>query len=159
MLPALAFVPPEDVVGAFEALAELLPQNVIPIADYFEDFYIGRPKRRGRRQATYNIDMWNMHQRAEYELPKTNNAVEGWHRSFQSNVGSYHPTIWKFISFIQREQDLQQVHCAQMQAGHSSQTSRKKYVDASIRILSIVRSYRDRSIIDYLRGIAYNLSF
>jgi len=159
MIPALAFVPTDEVVGAFEELSDILPQECRPVADYFEDSYIGRPQRRGRRQPTYAIEMWNMHRRSEAELPKTNNSVEGWHRSFQSNVGSFHPTIWKFIGFIQREQALQQVHCTQILAGHPSQPPRKKYADSNARILTIVRSYRDRNILDYLRGIAHNLSW
>jgi len=159
MIPALAFVPTVDVVEAFEELSEILPPECRPITDYFEDSYIGRPQRRGRRQSTYALGMWNMHLRSENELPKTNNSVEGWHRSFQSNVGSFHPTIWKFIGFIQREQALQQVHCAQFLAGHPSQPPRKKYADSNARILTIVRSYNERNVIEYLCGIAHNLSF
>lgn len=159
LFPELAFVPTDEVIGVFDVLYEFLSPECIPIADYFEDFYIGRPQRHGRRQPTYAINMWNMYQRSEDELPKTNNAVEGWHRSFQSNVGSSHPTIWKFIGFLQREQALQQVYITQMLAGHPSQTPRKKYADSYERILTIVRSYRNRSIMDYLFGIAHNLSF
>ena len=159
MIPALAFVPADEVIGAFENLSDIIPQELRSVADYFEDFYIGRPQRRGRRQPTFSVTMWNMNLRSEEELPKTNNSVEGWHRSFQSNVGSYHPTLWKFITFIQREQALQQVHCIQVLAGHPSQPQRKKYADLNTRILTIVRSYSDRNIMDYLRGIAHNLSF
>lgn len=158
MIPALAFVPTDDVVGAFEQLSEILPPESRAVADYFEDAYIGRPQRRGRRQPIFAIEMWNMHNRAGDELPKTNNSVEGWHRSFQCNVGSSHPTIWKFIGYIQREQALQQVYCTQILAGHPSQPPRKKYADSNARILTICRSYSDRSILDYLRGIAHNLS-
>ena len=58
MIPALAFVPIDEVVGAFEELSEILPPESRPVANYFEDLYIGRPKRRGRRQPTYAIEMW-----------------------------------------------------------------------------------------------------
>ena len=77
----------------------------------------------------------------------------------EANVGSFHPTIWKFIGFIQREQALQQVHCTQFLAGHPSQPLRNKYADSNARILNIVRSYSDRSMMNYLRGIAHNLTF
>ena len=39
------------------------------------------------------------------DLPRTNNAVKGWHRSFQANVGAYHPNFWKFIDILKREQN------------------------------------------------------
>ena len=159
MIPALAFVPIQDVIKAFDALSEILPGEAQPILDYFEDNYLGRPQRHGRRQPTFTIDLWNMSQRVEEELPKTNNNVEGWHKSFQSNVGCCHPNLWKFITFIQREQDLQQTHYTQAMAGHASQPARKKYFDSHQRILKIVRDYPNRAILDFLRGIAHNLSF
>ena len=93
MIPALTFVPADDVPDAFEALSKILPPESRPVADYFEDAYFGRPQRRGRRQPTSAIAMWNMYSRSEDKLPKTSNSVKGWHRSFQSNVGSSHPTI------------------------------------------------------------------
>ena len=56
MIAALAFVPPGDVVTAFETLSEHLPVEFDPILDYFEDTYIGRPGRRGvRRQPLFPI--------------------------------------------------------------------------------------------------------
>ena len=69
MIPALAFVPIDEVVGAFEELSEILPPESRPVADYFEDSYIGRPKRRGPRQPTYAIEMW---------MTATNYAIEMW---------------------------------------------------------------------------------
>ena len=42
LLPALAFVPPEHVVHAFERVQENLPAEAGPISDYFEDTYIYR---------------------------------------------------------------------------------------------------------------------
>ncbi|XP_059159252.1 mitogen-activated protein kinase kinase kinase 2-like [Physella acuta] len=86
MLPALAFVPTEHISNAFDKLSEIFPQEAMPIADYFEDYYIGGPQRRGRRKPMFPFDMWNMLTRAEDHMPKTNNSVEGWHRSFQSNM-------------------------------------------------------------------------
>jgi hypothetical protein len=43
MIPAIAFVPEEDVVATFEMLRDNLPDNAGVILDYFEG-YIGRPR-------------------------------------------------------------------------------------------------------------------
>ena len=98
MIPALAFVPEDDVLDAYETLAEEFEgdNRLTPVMDYFEDTFIGRPTRRkGRRAPRVPISLWNVHDRVEEGFPRTNNTVEGWHRSFQSNVGAHHPTIWR----------------------------------------------------------------
>jgi len=43
-------------------------------------------------------------------------------------------------------------------AGHKAEAPRKKYADSAARILALVRQYKNRDILDYLRGIANNLS-
>ena len=47
---------------------------------------------------------WNMYEQTPQGLPRTNNAVEGWHCSLQAS--------------LKREQTLLQVHIAQACAGH-----------------------------------------
>ena len=42
MMLALSFVPVNDVVTAFEDLVEASPAEIMPLADYWEDNYIGR---------------------------------------------------------------------------------------------------------------------
>ena len=58
-----------------------MPEEAQPITDYFEDTYIGRQQRRGRRHPPpFAHGMWSVHNRVEQGLPCTNNHVEGWHR-------------------------------------------------------------------------------
>ena len=45
-LLSLAFLPPGEVVPAFEKLVELFDDEILPIANYFEDIYIGHLGRR-----------------------------------------------------------------------------------------------------------------
>lgn len=50
---------------------------------YFEDNFIGRTMTRNRRNnPRFAISMWNCFERANHDLPRTNNAVEGWHNAF-----------------------------------------------------------------------------
>ena len=54
----------------------LIDHNIIPheaekVLDYFEDTWIGRPDRRGRRPAPkFNINIWSCYDRVEKDLPK-----------------------------------------------------------------------------------------
>ena len=39
-------------------------------------------------------------------LPRTNNATEGWHSGIKSTIG-VHPTLWKFIIRLRRQNATQ----------------------------------------------------
>lgn len=83
MLPALAFLPPAEVPDAFEDLVALFSADAMPLALYFEDTYIGRRRRNGLLSAMFPTSVWSVHASVLEGLPRTNNAVEAWHRSFQ----------------------------------------------------------------------------
>ena len=103
MLAALAFVPLPDVIDASESVADEFPLDAQKVINYFEDTYIGRLRPGGHRRALlFDLALWNMYDQTIGDLPRTNNAVEGWHRRFQANVGAYHPYFWKFIDILKR---------------------------------------------------------
>lgn len=157
-LLALAFVPLDDMEDAFEEVVNIYPPQAGRLLDYFEDTYLGRPQRRGRRRgAVFLPQMWNQYDRVINNLPRTNNATEGWHRAFQCNVGSHHPTIWAFIAVLQREESKQRVSVQQAIAGQPPTKKRKRYEAVDKRIRNIVGDYNNREFVDYLRGIAQNI--
>ena len=91
-------------------------------------------------------------------MPKTNNAAEGWHRGFHQLLGAYHPTIWKFIDGLKKEQSFNELKLEQFVAGHQPPKGKKKYQEAANRIKSIVEEYGNRPVLQYLRGIAHNIN-
>ena len=162
MIMALAFVRPADVIATFEDLCDEIRQrfqdDLDEVLDYFEDTYIGRPRRNRQRAApTFSINLWNVFQRAQTELPRTNNNIEGWHHHFQGICMGHHLTFWKFITKLQSEADLNRLDMIQGQAGHPPPARRQRYQDVNRRIVDIVEDYRNRDRFDYLRGIAYNI--
>ena len=165
-ISALAFVPEVDVAQAWNDLEteirNLYNNNgVDAVLDYFEDTYVGR-QRRGRPRGTpmFPINVWNMVDRTEEELPRTNNHIEGWHRRFSLNCDSVHPNIWKFIESLRREENLVRAEINQVLGGHAV-TQKKKYAQCAARVKHIVVTYPARRVdmLRYLRSIAYNLSF
>lgn len=159
MLTALAFVPVNEVAKAFEALQEDMSEELQTIYDYFEDSYIGPIRRRRRGKPTFDLEVWNVYSRVTQDLPRTNNAVEGWNRKMQSAVSCKHPNLWKFFNVLKKEQSLNNVAVDQLLGGHTSQPQRKKYKDCNGRITTIVADFCNRDIMDYLKGIAHNISF
>ncbi|XP_025192763.1 uncharacterized protein LOC112592834 [Melanaphis sacchari] len=161
LLPALAYVPVSDVIASFEHLCEsdyyIEHEELFrPLLDYFEDTWLGKTVRKRRRGPTFPLEMWNCYD--AIDLPKTNNSVEGWNRGFNHLLGSCHPTLWKLIEGFKQEQTNTEMKIEQYIRGQNPIKKKKKYQDTALRILEIQKQYTERNILNYLKGIAYNLS-
>ena len=161
----MAFVPIADVTASFEDLMdsnfyETNSDILRDLANYFEDTWIGRPGRRGRgRNAPiFPHSLWNCYDASLDDLPRTNNSVEGWHRGFSQLLSANHPTIWKFIDGIKKEQSLNEMKLEQYVGGVQPPPRKRVYKDTADRIKNIVAEYGLRPLNDYLRGIAHNFS-
>ncbi|KAG8173372.1 hypothetical protein JTE90_015533 [Oedothorax gibbosus] len=120
-------------------LFALLPSKI----DYFEDTWIGRIARNGRRrEPLFPIEMWNCFSSVVDGLPKTNNSIEGWHRHFSSLLGAHHPSVWKCIKFIKKEQSYSEGKMEQLVAGREGKKKLRKYEDCADRISRIVERLR-----------------
>ncbi len=71
---------------------------------YFQKTYIGELDPIGRqKKPLYPIDEWNVYQRTKDNMPRTNNAVEGWHSGLTKLVAQYKPSLIKFYNKLQEE--------------------------------------------------------
>jgi len=108
-IAALAFIPEEAVENAFKTLceSEFYENNepeLAPLLKYFEDTWLGRLDRRGRRRSPlFPLSMWNCFTNVSADIPRTNNGVEGWHNTLYSIVHAAHPSIWKVINAFKNE--------------------------------------------------------
>ncbi|KAI6648367.1 hypothetical protein LOD99_12176 [Oopsacas minuta] len=109
--------------------------------------------------ATYPIHLWNNHIGTPLGLPRTTNAVEAWHRSFNATVGCHHPTIWKFILSFKREQGLVEVRYANYLVDKPP-TKRRRSQQTEEALKTLVRGYysTDRSKMEFLQGVAHHFS-
>lgn len=83
------------------------------------------------------------------EILSTNNANEGWHRDFQTNVTGYHATFWKFLNILQGEG----LSHLRNQGRHLLPSQKRRYLDCNLRIIRIVNDYLNRGRISYLEFI------
>jgi hypothetical protein len=160
MLLALSFVPRAHVIGAYEDLVETFDDTMTPIVDYWEDNYIGRLRRNRRANPRFAIDLWNVHDRLVDGLPRTNNSVEAWHRSFQRTIDCHHPSLFKLIEQFRREQDHVEIQLERYRNGvrRNGAASKAKYVQVTRRLTTVAATFGSIPVVDYLRGIAYNLT-
>ena len=121
--------------------------------------WVGQLRRGRRQQPLFRISVWNCLQHTADGLPRTNNSIEGFHRGFSSAISCHHPTIWKFIDALKREQNLNEVKIEQYLAGVQPPQPRRRYRDLSARLLRVVEDYGNRGTMDYLRSIAHNIDF
>ncbi len=161
-LLALAFVPVDYVVNAFE---ELMKTNFYRnneevldgIISYFEWNWVGKRLRSGnKRSPKHPISLLSQYDATLEGLPKTNSAIEGWHRAFSSLLSVHHPTIWKFIKALRKEQGLNETKIEQYIAGRQLTIGRKSHRDTAENIKHFVKDYANRNLDNYLIGIAHN---
>ena len=133
--------------------------EVDSLLEYFEDTYIGRRRRNAsRRTAIFPVGLWNMFHRTGEEIPRTNNIVEGLHRSFQAHV-SCHPIFWKFLQILQNEKNYIRVKIIQNEVGHPAEPQRRRYLDCNRRMLAIVDDFPNRETLPCLRSLRITLDF
>jgi hypothetical protein len=160
MLLALSFVPCPNVVGAFENLVATFDDIMTPMVDYWEDNYVGRMRRNRRGNPRFPIVLWNVYDRLADGLPRTNNSVKAWHRSFQRTIDCHHPSLFKLIEQFRKEQDHVEIQLDRYRAGarRNGAASRAKYVQVTRRLTTVASTFGTVPDVDYLRGIAHNLA-
>lgn len=158
-LCALAFLPVDDVTEGFEELTEDedIPQEIV---SYFEATYIGCLRGRGMNQRRtvplFPIPIWNVHNRTEAGMPRTNNNAEAYHNSLQSSLSCVNPNLWKLISALKKENNLAQLKKIQYDLGTRGST-RKVYRDINHRLQQLLANYKNDAKIIFLQSIASNL--
>lgn len=160
MIIALAFVPENDVELGFVFLTTLpfCLENLPCLEDifnYFEDNYIGRfVEGQGRRPAAFPISTWNVFESTATDAARTNNAVEGWHSGFAKLVNCSHPSIFKFIEYLQLDESYQLLASEQRLRGLPVSSKKSKYVAIHTRLRQAVQQYNIINLIDYIKTIA-----
>ena len=73
-----------------------------------------------------------MKERAQDELSKTNNRIEGWHNKLQAAIKAKNPSLWTQITVLQRDHSLNEVAIAQMIGRHHTEPEEKSTFDVKI---------------------------
>jgi hypothetical protein len=154
-LLALAFVPPADVVGVFEAvIGDPSYRDLDSIISYIEQNFIGRRIGNARNAARFAIPLWNQYDRVLQKLPRSNNAVEGWHNAFNNSVGIAHPTPAALAEKLRIEQHSMAIFRRQMELGQPAPKRKRIYQRIDDALFTMVTDYPNRNAQQYLTDIA-----
>ena len=172
MICALAFIPPDQVKDTFINIKEEIPEDLIPVYDYFGiNYVLGRPSRRQNRRGRppmippiYPPKLWNQYHSVLQGTDRTNNNSEGWHNRLQTVIGKHHPSLYAFLSELKKEQADTEIMIRQLQLGQEVKKGKdpKRRLKEE-RLLSIVLQYNDylerNDVIQYLKNIGYYINF
>lgn len=168
-LPALAFMPCANIRKAFDDLKKIMKLPKRPRAgtlhfklrqlyDYFEETWVGK----GNTPPKFAHNIWNMRSLTLSGLPRTNNAVEGWHNAMTTAIGCKNPSIWTFVEKLKGEQDRQETRMAQITAMNGGQP-RRQYVNHGLAMHNTVKAAENNpalfKFVEFLGRMAHNLSF
>uniref|UniRef100_A0A1I7Z0Y5 MULE domain-containing protein n=1 Tax=Steinernema glaseri TaxID=37863 RepID=A0A1I7Z0Y5_9BILA len=172
-LSALSLLPENMVEEGFNSLFALiggLPVQQSNAAyvmfDYFASNYISKVNGSQIEPATFPIATWNSHQSVVRNLPRTNNALEGFHSAFRSNFSSVHPCLSKVIVALQNEEKHSQTRLRARlldpRAPILAYKRKPKYVDNDRHIRDLVQDFdaaapAQRNLITHLRALQYRL--
>ena len=121
---ALAFLHIEDVIPIYEEYISSQSEELSDFLHYFEKTWIGIEHHGRRRRPLYPIALWNVRDRVERVLPRTNSLLEGWHRAFDLRINTTHPSFSKIIL----EQSDNEITLEKLKSGHELAKPKKKYI-------------------------------
>jgi len=90
--------------------------------EYMENTWIGRH----RRNPLFPKEMWNAKDITEFQLPRTTNSIESWHKILQNTFGCLHPNFFRFMDGILNENLRANAICVKLDA--SEEVLNKFYV-------------------------------
>ena len=156
-------MPEEDILDIFNTLADNFPplDRVDELLAYFELTYIqGRDRGHGRERgpARYPPPVWNHFSAPRNNIPRTTNAVEGFHNGLNSLFLSQHPSIWKLMDGLKKDISLHLKTLADNEV-ENNPPPRSKYIVLSERLAARVDHYEDANDkLQYLRSVAHIFS-
>jgi len=113
-LTALSYVRNDRVLDTFYDLKNQLsfPVELNELYDYFLINYISD-------NCIYPIELWNYNYYSEENVPRTTNAIEGWHKVFNSTFSSGNISLITLIKKLKNEEDIIRIKDIRMSLGHN----------------------------------------
>lgn len=162
---ALAFLPSDEIPAAFDILKPEIPSVANNVIQWFDDNYVhGKIRRRFRTGNVVHIpplfppQLWSVYDSIELGIPRTQNKIEAWHRRWGTLVGKAHVGVYTIIQEFQKEQQQVEIQIENIIRGEQRPKQKKAKIDRENRIMTILNDKENRSVMDFLRGIAHNIS-
>ena len=164
MIPALALKKNEQIENSFDLIVEEITkvadqqnldcfviEKIDELCLYFQTNYIKCPLL--NRPAIFPPQIWNQRDAASEGIPRTTDAVEGWHYGIQALFSGSHPRIWKLFTNLQKDAAVQKLNFLNASSGHKL-PKKRKYWNLKGKVQNLMQIYRDQTDIHFFRAIA-----
>lgn len=105
------------------------PSCLTPLYDYFFNTFIGT-----NRNARYPPSIWHSQNINDKNIPKTNNAIEGWHNTFKNTFGSTKFSFHLLVLKLKNEEDAIRIRTIQHDVLGIGFLRKKKYIQMENRL-------------------------
>jgi len=112
-----------------------------------------------RSEPLFPPSLWSVTENIEYTFPRTQNSVEAWHRRWETLVGRPHVGLFKIIKELQNEQHQIESNIELILRGVPRPKQRKHDREHESRVQVVYNDRENRPVLEFLRGMAYNISF
>ncbi|CAF1048125.1 unnamed protein product [Brachionus calyciflorus] len=115
--------------------------------EYFENYYIGKLKKNSmsiREEPIFKPKFWNVFDRIEADLPRTNNSLESWHKNFEK-----HPTVNGLIR-TRLEQNYTDIIIDQLESGDCYEKKKKQLIKDN-KIKFLCNNYKSEKILEFIK--------
>lgn len=172
---ALSYVPLEEVVRFYEEQIvtevargfeqdeewEEMKEEICAFGNYIAATWIGKqnPRSGGRRRPLFPLESWNQHESILNDGVSTNNCLESFNRTWNSQIGT-HPNVWRVIDgFIKQEAEARRVLLSNSTGRDMSENTGRKEKTKShhFRIKSVVLQFGTLPDRAFLQQIAAEL--
>ena len=84
--------------------------------------------------------------------------MEAWHRRWGTLVGQAHVGLYTIIQEFQKEQQQVEIQVENILRGEQRPKQKKSLIEREKRIITILNDRENRTVMNFLRGIAHNIS-
>ena len=156
-LVGLSFVRQTHLTSTYNLLISStdFPESLRPLYAYFFSTYIDVSN-----SICYPSSVWHSLNLVNRNIPRTNNAIEGWHNTFANSFGSRKYSFPNLINKLQDEEDFIRIRALQQdELGHVFERKRK-YVEHEILLLEYLNRYENTEFgLDFLMGLVEILHY
>ncbi|CAG8443868.1 13218_t:CDS:2 [Gigaspora rosea] len=152
--------------AAYEELKTHIPDEAGHVVRWFEETFIYSRVRHthrngniSRSEPLFPPTFWSVADNIEYDYPRMQNSVEGWHRRWDVLVDCAHAGIFRILKEIQKKQNRVELDIEAILQGALRPPQKRYNIEREQRIQTVFNDCSNRSIMEYLRGIAHNLVF